>query len=75
MIGHLLGGAGGAEAVAVVKAIETGRVHPTINLDDPEDDLDFHAPTEAVDMEVKVAVSNSFGFGGHNATVIFGAER
>lgn len=69
MIGHSLGAAGGMEAVAVVKAILTGKVHPTINLDDPEPGIDFHIPTKAEDLKIKVALSNSFGFGGHNATI------
>lgn len=72
MIGHGLGAAGGLEAVVTVKAIETGLVHPTINLEDPEEGLDFIIPTMATDLDVKVAVSNSFGFGGHNATLVLG---
>lgn len=72
MIGHCLGGAAGVEAVATIKAIQEGIVHPTINLDDPEPDLAFCAPTKAMDLDVRVALSNSFGFGGHNATVVFG---
>lgn len=72
MIGHCLGAAGGIEAVATVKAIHTGMIHPTINLEDPEPDLQFHIPTKAEKHDVKVAISNSFGFGGHNATLVFG---
>lgn len=72
MIGHALGAAGGLEAIATVKAITTGKVHPTINLEDPESICnDFDMPTQAVSHEVKVAVSNSFGFGGHNASIAF----
>jgi 3-oxoacyl-[acyl-carrier-protein] synthase II len=71
MVGHALGGAGGIEAVAVVKALETGIIHPTINLDNPEDGLDFIVPTKALKANIKVAISNSFGFGGHNAVVVF----
>lgn len=71
MIGHALGAAGGLEAVATVKAIETGKVHPTLNLDDPEEGLNFVVPKEAIDLDIDVAISNSFGFGGHNATVVF----
>lgn len=70
MIGHSLGAAGGMEAIAVVQAIHTGKVHPTINLEDPED-IGFHAPTKAEDLKVTCALSNSFGFGGHNATLVF----
>ncbi len=73
MIGHCLGAAGGMEAIATVKAIQTQKLHPTINLDNPEDevkDLNLVAH-KAQDCKVKVAVSNSFGFGGHNACIVF----
>ncbi len=70
MIGHSLGAAGGQEAVAVVQAIVTSKIHPTINLEDPEE-TGFHLPTTAEELKVKVAISNSFGFGGHNASVVF----
>lgn len=68
MTGHLLGAAGGVELAACVKAIETGIVPPTINLadQDPECDLDYCA-NEARELKIDAAVSNSFGFGGHNA--------
>ena len=71
MTGHLLGGAGGVEAVACVRAIESGIIPPTINLEhpDPECDLDY-VPNQARQATVDVAMSNSFGFGGHNATLI-----
>jgi 3-oxoacyl-[acyl-carrier-protein] synthase II len=71
MIGHLLGGAGGVEAVAAIKAITDHRVHPTINLDNIEPEVDFDIPVEAEHFVVKKAMSNSFGFGGHNASIIF----
>lgn len=71
MIGHALGAAGGLEAIAAVKAIETGVLHPTINLENPEEELDFFAPTLAKKWDTRAAISNSFGFGGHNASVIF----
>ena len=73
MIGHLLGGSGGVEAVFVAKTIETGIVHPTINqiTPDPECDLDY-VPNVAREMEVHYALSNSLGFGGHNVTIAFG---
>jgi len=72
MIGHLLGAAGAVEAVAVVKTIETGWIHPTINYEfpDPVCDLDY-VPNQARQKNVRVAMSNSFGFGGHNAIIIF----
>lgn len=72
MTGHLLGAAGGLEAVITLKAMEDGLVPPTINHEetDPECDLDI-TPNVAKKREVKVAMSNSFGFGGTNATIIF----
>ena len=73
MIGHCLGAAGGLEAVATIQAIRTGKLHPTINLDDPEPALAEFATVgkEAKDHQVDVALSNSFGFGGHNSTLVF----
>ncbi len=72
MIGHLLGGAGGVEAIACVKTINEGIIHPTINHEQPapECDLDY-VPNVARKKEVKVVLSNSFGFGGQNACLIF----
>ncbi|CAM3716852.1 beta-ketoacyl-ACP synthase II [Cohnella lubricantis] len=71
MTGHMLGAAGGVEAVILGLALENGILPPTINLDnqDPELDLDY-VPNTARKAGIKVALSNSFGFGGHNATVI-----
>jgi 3-oxoacyl-[acyl-carrier-protein] synthase II len=74
MIGHGLGAAGAFEAIVVVKACETKTVHPTINLDNPES-LAFDIPKVQKKMEIKNALSNSFGFGGHNATVVFAPIR
>ncbi|BAF14818.1 Os04g0445700 [Oryza sativa Japonica Group] len=72
MIGHCLGAAGGLEAIAVVKAITTGWVHPTINQFNPEPEVDFDTvANEKQQHEVNVAISNSFGFGGHNSVVVF----
>lgn len=71
MIGHGLGASGGLEAVVCVKAIHEGIVHPTLNLENPEDNLDFIVPVEAMKLDIKVALSNSFGFGGHNASLVF----
>ncbi len=72
MTGHLLGGAGGVEAVFSVKALEDGVVPPTINYEhpDPECDLDY-VPNEARKMDIHTAMSNSFGFGGTNGVLIF----
>ncbi len=72
MTGHLLGGAGGIEAVASLMAIDNDIVPPTINYknEDPECDLDY-VPNQAREFEVKVSLSNSLGFGGHNATLLF----
>ena len=72
MIGHLLGAAAAVEAVATLKTIETGVIPPTINLEnpDPECDLDY-VPNKAIEYPVKVAMSNAFGFGGTNATLVF----
>ena len=71
MTGHLLGGAGAIELAACALAIRDGKIPPTINLDnpDPECDLDYTAHV-AKEKRVRVAVNNSFGFGGHNATLV-----
>ena len=72
MTGHMLGAAGGAEAIFSVKAIQEGVVPPTINLDnpDPQCDLDY-TPHQARSREIRAAMSNTFGFGGVNSVVIF----
>jgi 3-oxoacyl-[acyl-carrier-protein] synthase II len=72
MIGHLMGAAGAVEAIACVKSLETGWVHPTINYEhpDPACDLDY-VPNQARRLEPRVALSNSFGFGGHNGCLVF----
>ncbi len=75
MVGHSLGAAGGIEAVVAIKAILDKVIHPTINLENPEPGLEFLIPTQATECNVNVAISNSFGFGGHNATVVFGRVR
>ncbi len=74
MLGHLLGAAGAVELIAAVKSIEQQTVHPTINLvnPDPECDLDYVAGG-ARKCEIRYAMSNSFGFGGHNVSLIVGA--
>ena len=74
MIGHLLGAAGGAEAVACIKMMQTGKVHPTINLTHPDPDCDLdYVPNTARERKLKRVMSNGFGFGGVNASLIFGA--
>lgn len=72
MLGHLLGAAGAVEAVISVKAIEEGVAPPTINLEhpDPQCDLDY-IPDGARELDIKLALSNSFGFGGHNVSLLF----
>ncbi|MDQ4035534.1 MAG: beta-ketoacyl-ACP synthase II [Chloroflexota bacterium] len=72
MTGHLMGAGGGIEAIATIQAIKSGIVPPTINQEhpDPECDLDY-VPNEAREVAVTVGMSNSFGFGGHNATLVF----
>jgi len=70
-LGHSLGASGGIEAVVASLAVHRNMIPPTINLDtpDPECDLDF-TPHKAREKRVSIAMSNSFGFGGHNATLI-----
>lgn len=71
MIGHLLGASGAVEAIATALSLYTGVIPPTINYEepDPECDLDY-VPNEARQQPIEVAMSNSFGFGGHNATIV-----
>ena len=72
MTGHSMGAAGAIEAIVCVRSLETGWVHPTINYEypDPECDLDY-VPNQARRLDPRVALSNSFGFGGHNGCLIF----
>lgn len=72
MTGHLLGAAGGIEAIFSVKTIEDSIIPPTINYQTPDEDCDLdYVPNEARSQEVNAVLSNSLGFGGHNATLIF----
>lgn len=73
MVGHCLGAASAIEAVATLQAIRTGKLHPTINLDDPEEELEGLDPVAGVakDHQITGAMTNSFGFGGHNSSLIF----
>ena len=71
MVGHLLGAAGAAELIAAAMSIDTGWVHPTVNLDEPDSDCDLdYVPKVARQMKVRAALKNSLGFGGHNCCVI-----
>jgi 3-oxoacyl-[acyl-carrier-protein] synthase II len=70
MTGHLLGGAGAIETIATVLTVQNDVVPPTINLDDPDDDVRVDVPREARHMPVPVALNDSFGFGGHNAALV-----
>jgi 3-oxoacyl-[acyl-carrier-protein] synthase II len=72
MVGHLLGAAGGVEAIATIKTITEGIIPPTINYEfpDPECDLNY-VPNNAIKKTVNAAISNTFGFGGHNASLLF----
>ncbi len=77
MTGHCLGAAGGVEAIASIEAIRRGKVHPTRNLENPEPSLGDIDPVANVAQDLKVtgAISNSFGFGGHNSTIVFGPYK
>ena len=71
-VGHLLGAAGGVEAVICIKAIEEKIVPPTINYKEKDEECDLDiVPNEPRNQEIKTAISNSLGFGGHNSTIIF----
>lgn len=75
-LGHTLGASGGIELLVTVKAIQRSLVPPTINLQTPDPDCDLdYTPNQPRQREIKVAMSNSFGFGGHNASVIVGQLR
>jgi 3-oxoacyl-[acyl-carrier-protein] synthase II len=72
MTGHLLGAAGAVESIATILAVYHGVVPPTINLDEPDDELDLDvAAHKARHLEIPAALNNSFGFGGHNAALVF----
>jgi 3-oxoacyl-[acyl-carrier-protein] synthase II len=71
MIGHLLGAAGAVEAIATLLCMNRGVIHPTINYETPDPDCDLdYVPNEARRADVRVAISNGFGFGGQNCTVV-----
>ena len=72
MTGHLLGGGGAFESMASILSIKHSKVPPTINLNDPDEECDLnYTPNNAVDLSIKTAMSNAFGFGGHNAVLVF----
>ena len=72
MTGHLLGAAGGLEAIATVKTILSGIVPPTINYETPDPDCTLnYIPNQAIEAEINTALSNTFGFGGHNSVLCF----
>ena len=72
-LGHSLGASGGIEAVILSKSLQTSVIAPTINYETPDPDCDLdYTPNEAKELDIKIAMSNSFGFGGHNACVVFG---
>lgn len=71
MVGHMLGAAGGVEAIACIKSINDNYVHANVGLVNKDPECDLDCPSTGVETEVKVALSNSLGFGGHNAVIIF----
>lgn len=73
MVGHMMGAAGAVEAAITIKSVHHGQIHPTINLEnqDPECDLDY-VPNEARPLDIRAAISNSFGLGGQNASLVIG---
>ena len=74
MIGHPLGAAGAVEAIACIKSLQTGVIHPTINYETPDPDCDLdYVPNQARETHPRTALSNSFGLGGHNGTIILAA--
>ena len=70
-LGHLLGASGGIEAIFTALAVQKNMIPPTINLDNPDDECDLdYTPHRTKDLKIEYAMSNSFGFGGHNATLL-----
>lgn len=73
MVGHLLGASGGVEAIALARTILDKKIHPTLNLEEPDPDCDLdYVPGATRELAIDVGLSNSFGFGGHNTAVVFG---
>ena len=72
MTGHMLGAAGAIEAMACLFALKEGIIPPTLNLNEPDKDCDLnYVPKQAIKAEIDLALSNSLGFGGHNACLAF----
>jgi 3-oxoacyl-(acyl-carrier-protein) synthase len=72
MVGHTVGASGAIEGIVTVLSILTGIITPTINYEEPDQELDLnYVPNTPIKKELKAAVSNSFGFGGHNASVVY----
>ena len=72
MIGHVLGGAGALEGIATVLSIINKKAHPTINLENPDPECDLnYVPNKSTNVNINYAMSNNFGFGGQNASIIF----
>lgn len=71
MTGHALGAAGGLEAIALLLSLQEGLIPPTINLEQPDESCDLdYVPNVARQADLKIGISNSFGFGGHNAVIV-----
>ncbi|SVE35370.1 uncharacterized protein METZ01_LOCUS488224, partial [marine metagenome] len=71
--GHTLGAAGIVEALICIEALKANRIPGTMNLDEPDDDLSFPIQQTNLDISLKYVMSNSFGFGGNNCSLIFGS--
>ena len=72
MVGHMLGASGAAEAIATILCMNNSMIHPTINYETPDPDCDLnYVPNQAIEKTINAAISNSFGFGGHNASIVF----
>ena len=75
MVGHLLGAAGAIEFITCVKEIEEGFIHRTVGLQECEEDMDLNYCKTSFEEKVPYALSNSLGFGGHNASILIGQYR